>query len=245
MLKRGFSLLETLIATGVLIVVILGVTSLSNSLIAGTVVSADKTIVNRWASEGIELTQKIRDDTILDDSTSPNWFEQAIAPNGDDYGWYKLSTVTDNTWKLDELIGVGPNVLTAAQFTEGSTAEKLTSDVTTGFRLICIEAVGAQDERDGDNLYCNTTDTERVKDGVRTDPNATRCQEGNPGQPDDLYCQMTFESINRNRLASLDKKIVPSGNAVKIRSVIVWQDKDRFRSSSMATLITNWKGYEE
>ncbi|MDO8650274.1 MAG: hypothetical protein Q7K33_03105, partial [Candidatus Berkelbacteria bacterium] len=62
MTRRGFSLLETLIATGVLIVVVMGVMSLSNSLIVGTVVNADKTIINRWASEGIELTQKIRDD---------------------------------------------------------------------------------------------------------------------------------------------------------------------------------------
>lgn len=238
MLKRGFSLLETLIATGVLIVVILGVTSLSNSLIAGTVVSADKTIINRWASEGIELTQKIRDDALLNKLTSPNWFTPAIAENGDGYGWFKLSTTDSKTWSITRVTG-DYNKAIATDFIKDSISEKLTSDTTTGYRLICVEAVGAKDSRANDDFFCNTTDTQRVRDGVRTDPNATNCQNG------DLYCQMTFESVNKNRLTSLDKKIIPSGNAVKIRSVVVWQDKDQFRSSSMATLITNWKGYEQ
>lgn len=232
----GFSLLETLIATGVLIVVIMGVTSLSNSLIVGTVVSADKTIINRWASEGIELTQKIRDDQILNKATSPNWFVPAIADYGSGYGWFKLEKLNDTTWRLNQ--ASNPNHLTAAEFIDNA-GTGLTSDATTGYRLICVEAVGAKDSRIDDDFYCNTAETQPVRDGVRTDPNATVCQTG------DLYCQMTFESINKNRLSSLDKKIIPSGNAVKIRSVIVWQDKDQFRSSSMATLITNWKGYEQ
>lgn len=239
MLKRGFSLLETLIATGVLIVVIMGVTSLSNSLIVGTVVSADKTIINRWASEGIELTQKIRDDALLNKSTSPEWFEPAIAENGAEYGWYKLTGPTNNKWTISKVIG-NVNVLTSSQFTDDNTSEKLTSDTTTGYRLICVEAVGAKDSRIDDDFYCNTTEADPVSDGVRTDPNATVCQSG------DLYCDMTKASINRNRLQNpLNDKIIPPGSAVKIRSVVIWQDKDQTRSSSMATLITNWKGYEQ
>lgn len=234
----GFSLLETLIATGVLIVVIMGVTSLSNSLIVGTVVSADKTIINRWASEGIELTQKVRDDSLLNKATSPNWFAPAIAENGGGYGWFKLSTTDNKTWSITRITG-DYNKISATDFVKDSISEKMTSDVTVGFRLICVEAVGAQDTRDEDNFFCNTTDELVVRDGARTDPNASVCQSG------DLYCQMTKDSINRNRLISLPKKIIPAGNAVKIRSVVVWQDKDQTRSTSMATLITNWKGYEQ
>lgn len=239
MLRRGFSLLETLIATGVLIVVIMGVTSLSNSLIVGTVVSADKTIINRWASEGIELTQKIRDDALLNKLTSPNWFAPAIAENGDGYGWFKLSTTDSKTWSITRVTG-DYNKVIATDFIKDSISEKLTSDTTTGYRLICVEAVGAKDSRADDNFFCNTTDTQRVRDGARNDPNATVCQAG------DKYCQMTIESINRNRLQNpLNDKIIPAGNAVKIRSVVIWEDKDQIRSSSMATLITNWKGYEQ
>ena len=248
MTRRGFSLLETLIATGVLIVVVMGVMSLSNSLIVGTVVNADKTIINRWASEGIELTQKIRDDRILNKSTSPNWFEQAVAPNGSDYGWYRLSSDTVSTWKLNKVIGVNPTVLTPTEFTNETVGEKLTSDVTVGFRLICIEPVATNTvATSNDQFQCNTTPdgNTNLLDGSRTDPGASICQIGEPGQPNDLYCQMTKDSINKNRLGSLEDKIIPSGNAVKIRSVVVWQDKDLYRSSSMATLITNWKGYEQ
>lgn len=238
MLKRGFSLLETLIATGVLIVVILGVTSLSNSLIAGTVVSADKTIINRWASEGIELTQKIRDDALLDKLTSPNWFVPAIADYGSSYGWFKLEKLNDTTWKLNQ--ASHPNRLSAEEFID-TAGTGLTSDTTTGYRLICVEAVGAKDSRIVDDFYCNTTDNDPINDGSRSQ--LSTCQVN--GGKYDLYCQMTFESINKNRLTSLEDKIIPPGNAVKIRSVVVWQDKDQFRSSSMATLITNWKGYEQ
>lgn len=249
MFRRGFSLLETLIATGVLIVVIMGVTSLSNSLIVGTVVSADKTIINRWASEGIELTQKIRDDNLLNKataSTTTNWFAPAVAENGDGYGWFKLSTTDSKTWSITRVTGDYYKVI-ATDFVNDSISEKLTSDTTTGYRLICVEAVGAKDSRANDDFFCNTTDTQRVRDGARNDPNANNCQVGQqPGQPNDLYCQMTKDSINRNRLQNpLNDKIIPSGNAVKIRSVVIWKDKDQTRSSSMATLITNWKGYEQ
>ena len=104
--RRGFSLLETLIATGVLIVVVLGVVALSNSLVAGTIVNADKTIVNRWAVEGLELAQKVRDDNVLAKNTDtvtgvPVWFKPAFDENGNGYGWYRLNLLnTGNKWEL-------------------------------------------------------------------------------------------------------------------------------------------------
>lgn len=244
--NKGFSLLETLIATGVLIIVTLGVVSLSNSLISGTVINADKTIINRWAQEGIELTQKIRDDNILgkvtDISGLPNWFEPAIADNGSDYGWYKLSQGTTNsTWKLDK-IAANVNLLAPDQFKQN--AETLTSDQTVGYRLICIEAFDASStptDSNDNQFHCNTQGSTILEDGLRTA--LTDCQTGSAGQPNDLYCQLTKTSVNKNHLAS--GKIVTPGNAVKIRAVVAWESKDQLRSSSITTVITNWKGFEQ
>lgn len=236
MTRRGFSLLETLIATGVLIVVVMGVMSLSNSLIVGTVVNADKTIINRWASEGIELTQKIRDDNLLNKATASttNWFEQAVRDDGQDYGWHKLVPgISADTWKLSP--ASSPNHLTTTAFKEDA-GSSLISDQTLGYRLICVEAVGAEDRSSQDDFRCNTdADNQTVHDGERT--KLVTCQTG------DKYCAMTQASINQNSLTR--DRIIPPGNAVKIRSVVIWEDKDQVRSSSIATLLTNWKGYEQ
>ncbi|MEK7171238.1 MAG: prepilin-type N-terminal cleavage/methylation domain-containing protein [Patescibacteria group bacterium] len=239
MSKRGFSLLETLIATGILVVVVLAVTSLSNSLIVGTISNADKTIINRWNAEGIELTKKIRDDNLLNKDTIKdplaNWFTPAIKTSS--YGWYVLEVGdTSNTWKLTPVAGY-TNKFGRIELIAGLIGEELTSDQTIGHRFICVEAVRAQVERKNDNFYCNTNDrlAPITSDGDRT--KLSTCQ------TEDLYCAMTKESINRNTLAT--GKIIPPGNAVKIRSVIIWEDKGSFKSSSLATMITNWKGYEQ
>src|SRR3990167_3799222 len=203
MSKRGFSLLETLIATGVLIVVVMGVMSLSNSLIVGTVVNADKTIINRWASEGIELTQKIRDDRILNKTTAPEWFGPAIIDNGRDYGWYKLEpdNTMPNTWKLSP--ATYHNHLAKDDF-KNDAGSSLISDQTIGYRLICVEAVGAEDVSSEEDFRCNTDlNGQVVEDGERT--NLTTCQTG------DRYCAMTQASINQNSLTL--GKIIPPGNA--------------------------------
>lgn len=238
--RRAFSLLETLIATGVLIIVILAVIALSNSLIAGTVANADRTIINRWNAEGLELVKKIRDDNVtgrvIDPITGlPAWFKQATKDTGSDYGWYKLSTTDQETWKLD---GPIPSGLTIDSAVFHDSGEPLTSDKTVGYRLVCVEAVGASailEVTNPDSFQCNTNSGGTVNDGSRS--NTTSCQSG------DFYCQMTQSSVNKNRL--VQSNLIPAGNAVKVRSVIVWFDKDLVRSSSLATLITNWKGYEQ
>ncbi len=236
MFRRGFSLLETLIAAGVMTAVIMGVIALSNSLIVGTVVNADKTIINRWAAEGIELTEKIRNDRILDKTTSPDWFLAAIKDSGFDYGWYKLSSTYNKTWSLTK---TADTAIDAESFM--TLAESLTSDQTTGYRLICVEAISASAVAvvNDNKFYCNSRDGKVVQDGLRS--NLTTCQQ--TGGQDDLYCQMTKESVNKNRLNS--NIIIPPGNAVKIRSVVIWQDKSQIRQSSIGTIITNWKGYEQ
>lgn len=240
-IKRGFSLLETLIAAGILIVVVLSIVSLSNSLIAGTVVNADKTIINRWAVEGLELTQKIRDDNIkgkLANTTSglPIWFNPAINDNGSDYGWYKLSNkVVGTSWQITRALP-GQLKLTKAQFTENS--ETLSSDQTTGYRLICVEAFSAVTSNEADEFRCNTDAAGvALSDGVRT--NISSCD------VKDLFCSATKQSLNKNKLGSQPDRVIPAGNAVKVRSVIIWQDKDQTRNSSVSTLLTNWKGLEQ
>ena len=194
---RGFSLLETLIASGILIAVILGTTSLSNALVVGTIVNADKTIINRWAAEGIELTQKIRDDTILNKSTVPNWFAPAVTDNGSDYGWYKLKAQTrpSNTWALIKIAG-NVNKLSPTEFTSGAMSEKLSSDKLTGFRLVCVESVAASSiSNAGDVFQCNSNSAGSViSDGLRT--NLSSCESS------DYYCKLTTASVRKNRLNS-------------------------------------------
>ena len=238
MSKRGFSLLETLIAAGILIVVTLAIVGLSNSLIAGTIINSDKTIINRWAAEGIELTQKIRDDNLLSQATAatPGWFVPAVADNGQGYGWYKLIPGA----KTSQLTKVATgNNISEADFKNN--AEVLTSDQTTGYRLICVEAVSASapvaTSSDTNPFHCNTQGTTVVQDGRRDQPTATTCQTA------DLYCQITKASVNKNRLDN--NNIIPSGTAVKIRSVVVWDEKNQVHSSSIATLLTNWRGSEQ
>lgn len=225
--------METLIATGILIIVTLAVVSLSNSLISGTVNNADKTITNRWAAEGIELTTKIRDDRILDKTTAPNWFDPAIAENGSGYGWYVLTPGTPTASMSRAAVG---NVISANDF-KNSGAEVLTSDRTIGYRLICVEAVGAATAASSGQFSCNTRAGQAVADGVRTPP--TDCPDPNP----DLYCYTTRSSVNKNQLTA--DRFIPAGTAVKVRAVVIWETKDGFRSSSLATVLTNWKGYEQ
>jgi len=235
---RGFSLLETLIATGVLVVVVLGVVALSNSLVAGTVVNADKTIVNRWAVEGLELTQKVRDDNVTSKKTSssglPIWFEPAIDNRGSKYGWYKLDKNPDKeSWDLD--VTNLENTISEADFTEFG--ETLRSDQTVGYRLICVEAFSAV----ADTYKCNSDGLSgTVDDGSRDNPSVTDCNQN------DGYCELTHQSLNERNVEPRNwDKIIPVGNAVKIRSVIIWEDKDEFRASSVSSLLTNWRGYEQ
>lgn len=243
MIKRGFSLLETLIATGILVIVVLAIVALSNSLIAGTILGADKTIINRWAAEGIELTTKVRDDNILNKSTAQttNWFEPAISANGSSYGWYILKQdSTHTTWKMTSVADGGS--INKIQFMQ--LGEKLTSDQIIGYRLICVEAVSASADasnNDANPFHCNTQGSTTLQDGLRTV--LSDCQVGQPDQPNDLYCQMTKASVNKNHLDLT--RIIPAGSAVKIRSVVVWEERDQVHSSSLTSLITNWKGYEQ
>lgn len=244
----GFSLLETLIAASILIAVTLSIVALSNSLIGGTVVNADKTVINRWAAEGIELTKKIRDDNLLNPNT-PIWFIPAFNDDGSDYGWYKLTppNPSNNSATLTSA-GVRNNIDEATFIGTGSSsvAERLQNGQTVGYRLICIESVEANaaptNISDPNPFHCNTKGDIALKDGHRTD--LTDCQSSTiTGNSNDVYCLMTKNSVNKNHLSGTN--FIPAGSAVKVRSVIVWKVKDQAHSSSVASLLTNWKGYEQ
>jgi len=243
--QPGFSLLETLIATGILIIVSAAIVALSNSLIQGTIIAADKTITNRWAAEGLERVAKLRDDNIKSRRYSsdglPLWLELEVNQilEADQYGWY---TLADNggRWSLTRS-PAAPQLQKAQALTTG---EALNSDVLVGYRLICIEAVGATGQTDrsdsGDSMIrCNTGEppnhTVIASDGDRANL-------GPDCSLEDRFCQMTKPSLNLNRLNQT--QIIPAGNAVKVRSVIVWVDKGVYRVANLATLLTNWRGYE-
>lgn len=237
-LSRGFSLLETLIATGILIIVSAAIVALSNSLIQGTVVSADKTVADRLAAEGLELVSKIRDDNFK--ANSPLWFDQA--ENSNKYGWYVIGREGGVGGSLGlERGALDNNELSRSKIVNDG--EAISSGGMTLWRVICVEAISAVSQPEaGLNrnsiIRCNTDENDQpVNDGDRADPDqfiSGQCTDG------DLYCSMTKPSINRNRIASPDR-IIPAGNAIKIRSVVVWLERDLYRSSDVATVITNWE----
>lgn len=226
----GFSLLETLIATGVLLVVTSAAVALSNSLVRGTVSNADTTIVDRWLAEGAELTTKIRDENVKSNSL---WLSQArsfIYSPGSGYGWYKLDTG-------GVLTAVSSGAI-AKSFVL-SQGEQLISGSLIAGRLVCIEAVSAPSPTDVPEsavslIRCNQRDNTNVDDGSRSITN--QCDPSGS----DLYCLMSKDSLNRNTI-NPTPKIIPAGNAAKVRVYVVWQNKDAYKVRSMATILTNWK----
>jgi len=232
----GFTLLEVLVAGSVLFVVTTAVVGLSNSIIRGTSTNADKTIANRWASEGLELTNKIRNDSVKSGGTAVNgesvWFAQAASV--DKYGWYdlaanKVGAVT--TWQLNPTSA--PVQLPLADAPSYS-ATPLESQGLQATRLICVEAYGAVDvSSDSASASCNSRDgtSSPVNDGDRVpsgDCSST-----------DTYCLLIKASLNRNH--STASAYIPSGNMVKIRSVVIWPDHNSFRTAELSTLFGNWQ----
>lgn len=231
-------MLETLIATAILITVVLAAIGLSNSLIRGTVVNADRTITNRWSSEGLELVTKIRDDQLIANANCGSqpavWFCPAQADGGTSYGWYLLENDGTAKWKLTRANTADPRIITYSEFTAAA-GTALVSGALQAHRLICVEAVGATSLSPNDDFHCNTNNAgQAYNDGSRTNFTLTACQ------ADDFFCELTRRSLTANRLSS-SAQVIPPGNAVKVRSVVVWQDKDEVRSSDIATMLTNWK----
>ncbi len=254
-LKRAFTLLEVLVAGGILFVVSAAVVGLSNSIIQGTVISSDTTVTNRWAAEGIEFATKIRDDNSRIQGFSQGqqyWFH---TPNltSDRYGWHYLVANADGiTWRLQPLPTEYKNVLeykTATFDPAPLTGDEIQAENLRGYRFICVEAVGAirTANQNTNKLHCNTngddTTTKIVTDGPRN-ASATTCYQEAPTVDQlrfDRYCLLTRPSLNREGLGTGSPKLILDGNAVKVRSVVLWNDRGEYRFTDIATMLTNWR----
>lgn len=233
--KHGFTLLEILIAVGVLFIIGSAVLSLSNTLIQGTIGTADATVTNLWAAEGLELVGKNRDDRLKENANQP-WLEAAL--NHNDYGWYTIS-LTDNRAVLTKATINGSTSLLEITKEQAFKADQNNplhvSENLTARRLICIEAVGVPSlnpTSNSDNLRCNMDRSTNVRynDGSRNI--------GFDCQPNDLYCLMTKDSLNRNNSRTV---FTSAGNAVKVRAVLVWQNQSGYQTTQMSSMMTNWR----
>lgn len=243
MQRRGFTLLEVLVAAGVLFIVSSAVVGLSNSIIQGTGRNADRTVINRWASEGLELVNKIRTESVKNGGTVVSGEKIWFAPAAEvaTYGWYLLRDPGPNTsWTLvplDNTVHLALNSFPTLFKNRG--IFPLSSQGLEAYRLICVEAYGATDQSsDSDYINCNSKNeagNSIASDGDRSLLGA--CQSG------DLYCSATKDSLNRNSKSG--SRLVPPGNVVKVRSVIVWQDRNDWQVADLGTIFTNWKGSEQ
>lgn len=243
-MKRGFTLLEVLIAGGILFIVSTAVVGLSNSIVQGTSSTNDKTQISLWAQSGLDLMAKIRDDNVASSTGDTPWLAQAVNDNANPYGWYYLNPNANcQSWSLTKY--PAGQTLAIADIINNKIAEPMercnTGTSLAAYRLICIEAYSASDVAKGDSINCNTNSNgDQLNDGDRT--NVTDCQTSiTVGQPNDDYCQLTKPSLNRGKQTNELQTFIPSGNALKIRSVIVWQDRGSYRAFDLGTLLTNWK----
>ncbi len=237
--RRAFTLLEVLIAVGVLFIVGSAVLSLSNTLIQGTVSTADTTVTNLWATEALELVTKNRDDRTNADANQA-WLQQA--EDFSDYGWYTVRLNGSEASLQKATINGSSQLLniTKAQAFAAENNNLLTSEGLSARRLICIEAVGVPSSvpSDPDRLRCNMDriSNGRYNDGARSVPQGglTQCR------PNDRYCQMTQLSLNRNN-ADPEEVLIPAGSAVKVRAVVVWQNQYGYQTTDVGTMLTNWR----
>ncbi|QQG50007.1 MAG: hypothetical protein HZB70_00255 [Candidatus Berkelbacteria bacterium] len=242
--RPAFTLLEILIAVGVLFIVGSAVVSLSNTLIQGTVNTADSTVTNLWAVEGLEMVAKNRDDR-LNSANNLTWLDQARSL--EDYGWYYayLNPETEKVELTRAAINNDPNYLHIKKsevMALNDSKAILQSEGLSARRLICVEAIGVpsvNETQNTDRLRCNLdrNSNQRYNDG---DLQGNRTV-GTDCYNNDLYCIMTKPSLNLNNATST---YIPTGNAVKVRSVVVWQTTQGYRTSEMSTIMTNWKAVD-
>jgi type II secretory pathway pseudopilin PulG len=244
---RAFTLLEVLVAGSILFIVSAAVVGLSNSIIQGTALTTDQATANRLATQGLELVTKLRDDNIKNGNfTDGNfvWFEPVA--QAADYGWWQLGEI-GGSWQLDkDEIDFPQNEINLATL-DGTKAEKLSVDQIDFHRFICVEALAANAFTDEEQkIFCNAQNDGNgfidVNDGTRSE--ITNCFAGSVGLTynKDSYCEFTSESLNRNRATGEDK-FIPNGNAVKLRSIVIWEDRDQFHTSEVSTLLTNWQSF--
>jgi Tfp pilus assembly protein PilV len=256
MLKRGFTLIEVLVSGAILIIVTLAVVAISNSITQSTEASSDVTVSSNLAQQNLNLVTEIRDNGFsvpVSDPTCGNiWFDQAC--NSNQYGWYALTqdtTQPSKPWSLKQITAssmIGPSTA-LSDFVKNATPDQNSSPET--YQLICIEAYGANDNPNPSSpntISCNNNGSGKaVSDGNRTLTQGGSCTNDDPTYGTDSYCRDTEQSLNwdGNNVAG-SNFYIPAGNAVKIKSVVVWQTASTsvtptYKSTSLTGLITDWQ----
>lgn len=87
--QQGFSLVETLVAITILLIIVTGPMTIATNATQGTAFSSEQVIASFLAQEGAELAQKARDDLLLPrfDGDSTNAWDEftTTAGSNDDY----------------------------------------------------------------------------------------------------------------------------------------------------------------
>lgn len=107
----GFTLVETLVAITLLLLVIVGPMTIAVNSTQGTSFSADQVVATFLAQEGIEIAQKARDDILL------ATFEERIAGSGatlptPDEAWTNFASPSASTYAdcFDDVAGCGLSI---------------------------------------------------------------------------------------------------------------------------------------
>jgi len=117
---HGFGLAEVLLASGILILVVASIVSLSRFVVRGYAVTASRIQANYLAQEGIEIVRAVRDSYWIDDCTATNFANLAVDTYTTSWGTPNVSGCSLSArWNLVPVApGVGqPNPLGFVTFT--------------------------------------------------------------------------------------------------------------------------------
>ncbi len=138
--KSGFTLVETLVAITILLLVIVGPMSIISTATHSTNFSSEQVVASFLAQEGIELVQKARDDLVLEDFSS--------------------GTEDNSAWQdfLDSSGAFGECVDNGSGLPEACGLEMATNAAGTVSVVDCNAA-----NRDNCRLYINSNDAQRSR----------------------------------------------------------------------------------
>lgn len=99
--KKGFTMVETVIAFGVLVAAILGPVTLVAFSLAQAQSSQNKLIATNLAQEGVELVRAIRENNVICDTLSSHPPPVAVAWNANPAGGQDLGQGSNNYFTVD------------------------------------------------------------------------------------------------------------------------------------------------
>ena len=234
-MKRGFTLIEVLIASSILIAVIAAVIALSNSINRNTIIASDMTDANNMVNTDFTT---MKGDIQAEINSGGVWLPQAELEAGgaSKYGWYYKDKVTGDLTKFSS---PKTNVLTPDDiFVNNDPKNMETTNNVDYYHLLCFESFEskASSMSDDSKFYCNEDGGGNIyNDGTR----AVNSDCETSGGKNDAYCVFSKPSLNTNSIDLWTQKYVPSGNAVKVRVLVVWKEKEEVLYSDMARLFTN------